>query len=378
MTVGGRLAGFGVGARFDGDQAVLNVQGEIDALSVPVLGAFFDAVVASRYPSVLMDLSDMDSIDPAGLAIAASAAGAIATSGGQLTIRCSSTEVVRVLDLAWFSDLISLELPMSRQDHLGREEIQPASTPLVSAALTEEARPMTAITSIPANEDVVDATLRLVVALARATVGGADGVSVTLRRHGRLTTVAASDQTILDMDSEQYATGEGPCVDAANAGLCFQTESLDAEARWPAFTPKAQALGINSILSSPLLAQDRPVGALNIYSRTNTAFGANEQELAGVFARQASNILTAARADVSDDQLAGRIQGALRTREIIAEAQGIIMEREDIGDKEAFDVMRRSSRSSGKPLRQWAMEVVESTHHKQPNLDTRLPGDRRG
>ena len=52
-------------------------------------------------------------------------------------------------------------------------------------------------------------------AVERATVGGADGVSVSLRRHG-LAPVAASDQTISDMDANQYATGEGgPCVDAS-------------------------------------------------------------------------------------------------------------------------------------------------------------------
>ena len=133
------------------------------------------------------------------------------------------------------------------------------------------------------------------VALARATVGGADGVSVSLRRHGHLATVAASDQTISDMDASQYATGEGPCVDASVKGRWFHAESLDTETRWPAFTPRAQALGINAILSSPLLVEDRPVGALNIYSRTAMAFAPKDQELASVFAAEASLVLTSAR-----------------------------------------------------------------------------------
>jgi anti-anti-sigma factor len=359
VTLAGRASGFGVAAHFDGDQAVLDVKGDVDVLSVPVLGAFFDTVIASGYPSVVLDLSDMDSIDASGLAITASAAGTLVASGGRLTIRSSSTEVARVFDLAWLSGRISLEFLPPRRDTLGPEE----TTPDVKAPISATLPGARAVMSIPANEDVVDAALRLVVGLARATVSGADGVSVTLCRHGSLSTVAASDLTILEMDSQQYATGEGPCIDASLAGRWFHAESLDGETRWPAFTPKARALGIRSILSSPLLARDRPIGALNIYSRTATAFAADEQELAGVFAMQASNILTAAGADISDDQLATRVQGALRTREIIAEAQGIIMEREDIGENEAFDVMRRSSRSSGKPLWEGAMEVVESTHH---------------
>jgi GAF domain-containing protein len=232
-----------------------------------------------------------------------------------------------------------------------------------------------AVASVPANRDVVDSALQLVVALARATVGGADGASVTLRRRGRLATVAASDQTVLEMDADQYATGEGPCVDASIAGRWFHAESLDQETRWPAFTPKARALGISAILSSPLLAGDRPVGALNIYSRTATAFAAKEQELAAVFATEASNILNHAGLEVTDDQLTDRLQGALRTREIIAEAQGVIMERQDIGEKEAFDVMRRSSRSSDRPLRQEAIDVVDSTHRHRLNLDRRPAGE---
>jgi GAF domain-containing protein len=152
---------------------------------------------------------------------------------------------------------------------------------------------------VPADDDLVDAALRLVVALARATVSGADGVSVSLRRHGRLATVAASDQTISDMDRDQYATGEGPCVDASNNGRWFHVESLAHETRWPSFTPRARKLGINTILSTPLLAHSQPVGALNIYSRTRAAFSVKEQELASVFATEASVILTATRTEGS-------------------------------------------------------------------------------
>ena len=36
-------------------------------------------------------------------------------------------------------------------------------------------------------------------------VSGADGVSVSLLRNGVLSTVAASDQTIMAMDADQYA-----------------------------------------------------------------------------------------------------------------------------------------------------------------------------
>jgi len=53
-------------AGFADDQAVLAVRGEVDLTSAPQLGVLFDAVTASGYPSVVLDLTGMDSIDPPG------------------------------------------------------------------------------------------------------------------------------------------------------------------------------------------------------------------------------------------------------------------------------------------------------------------------
>ncbi|MEO6495630.1 MAG: GAF domain-containing protein, partial [Ilumatobacteraceae bacterium] len=106
--------------------------------------------------------------------------------------------------------------------------------------------------------EVIDAALRLVTALASATVDNADGVSVTLERHGRLLTVAASDDAVLEMDGHQYDSGEGPCLAAKAEGRWFYIESLDDESRWPTFVPLALEQGIHSILASPLMTADRP------------------------------------------------------------------------------------------------------------------------
>lgn len=223
---------------------------------------------------------------------------------------------------------------------------------------------LTRVAAIPANLGVIDGALRLVVALARETVGGADGVSVTLRRHGQLRTVASSDETIAQMDRDQYATGQGPCLAAAAEGRGFHVESLAEETRWPEFVPRAIQGGIHSILSTPLLAGAGPVGALNIYSNLDRAFGAQEQELAALFATEASGILTDAAVDVSAEQVAGRLYGVLRSREVIAQAQGVVMEREGVSAEDAFVQLRRSSRHADMPMRQYAHDLVASTRRQ--------------
>src|SRR5688572_23505410 len=225
----------------------------------------------------------------------------------------------------------------------------------------ELARDLLRVAAIPANIDVLDAALRLVVALARVTVGGADGVSVSLRRRGELTTVAASDETVSGMDCDQYATGEGPCVSAATEGHWFHVESLEDEVRWPAFIPRARERGINSILSTPLLTHARPVGALNIYSRQEKAFAGSALELSSLFAGEASNLLASTALDVSVDDLSLQLQEALRGRDSISHARGVLMERHHLSADAAHTRLRLSSRENNRPLRRLAKEIMDST-----------------
>jgi GAF domain-containing protein len=190
--------------------------------------------------------------------------------------------------------------------------------------------------------------------------------------------VAASDQTILEMDAEQYATGEGPCVDASVQGRRFHAQSLADEDRWPDFTPKARALGIQAILSSPLVAHSRPVGALNIYSLHPRAFGSGDQSLAMRFATGVSAILTDAGVDVADDRRSERFQASLRSREIIAQAQGVIMEREGVNERAAYTVLRVHSQRTGVSLRGRAEEIIGTTQPGHRELGSRRDDDHRG
>ncbi len=213
----------------------------------------------------------------------------------------------------------------------------------------------------------------MVVALTRVTMDAADGVSVSLRRNGRLSTVAASDQVILDMDTYQYATGEGPCIDASVEGRRFQTQSLADETRWPAFTPKAHSLGISAILSTPLTASQQPVGALNIYSHRPSVFAAQDEVLASLFAAETSTILTEARADISGEEQGVRIQAALRVRRAIAQAQGVIMERQGVSQDDAYTVLRLDSQRTGRSLRDHAEEIVASSRRAERDPGTGQP-----
>lgn len=241
-------------------------------------------------------------------------------------------------------------------DALGREQPSDASGPAEPAAA-----PGLLGAAATSSTEVVDAALGLVTALAARTLEHADGVSVTLQRHGRLMTVAASDDAILVMDGHQYDTGEGPCLSAREEGRWFYVESLDEETRWPDFVPRALEQGIHSILSSPLMTQKRPQGALNIYSNTHNAFSPRDQELAALFADQASKILTAAGTPVTDADAKQRIADALASRQTIARAEGMFMAARDLPAAAAAAAMRHAARETQLTLHAYAVALTDSS-----------------
>jgi AmiR/NasT family two-component response regulator len=69
---------------------------------------------------------------------------------------------------------------------------------------------------------------------------------------------------------------------------------------------------------------------------------------------------------MTDDQLSIRFLGALRAREVIAQAQGVLMEREGLAEHDAYREMRRFSRQNGRPLQERAEHIVRSTRRPNP------------
>jgi anti-anti-sigma factor len=359
------FGGFGIDVAGAMGEPIVRVRGNVDLLTAPMLGGVLDGLAQRSCARVTLDLAALELIDASGLRVVARHAARFRSAGATLAVRSAPRDARRLLEITGVDALVEIE------DHaaLGSEgqphESQPApvGAPSLAADLRRDG-------AIPASNEVIDAALRLVAALASMTVGGADGVSVSLERHGRLTTVASSDDTVLRMDRHQYETGEGPCLDAAHEGRWFHSRSLIDETRWPSFVPLARGEGIASILSTPLSTAARTLGALNMYSNTERAFGPAEEELAALFARQASMILVDAGADVSDTDLAKRIADALHARETIAHAQGVLIERHRVTVDEASSILRRTAREADVTVRLLASDVVASVVAARVDGDT--------
>jgi anti-anti-sigma factor len=330
--------GFGLAVTYDADSTTVAVHGDVDLLTAPSLQAAMVALADQGRLNIILDLGALTFMDASGLSVIADMCDRLLDSTHVLTILSSPPMTRHILDITHLSERVRLR---SSEPRVASEDL---------AGLRVGLR---------ANDEVIDASLRRVTELVGATMQGADGVSITLERDGRLSTVAASNSTVMEMDGHQYETGQGPCLSAAAEGCGFHIQSLANETRWPAFVPLALEQGIASILSTPLKTVERSLGALNIYSNSERVFGPQQQELAALFASHASALL--ADPVPSDAQMNERLADALESRRTIARAQGVLMARERITANDAAAAIHRSARTACVTVARQAETIVAST-----------------
>lgn len=208
------------------------------------------------------------------------------------------------------------------------------------------------------NEQVTREILNLVVSMTQRAIRKADGAGVTLVTRGGHTTGADTGDWVLAVDAIQYGLGEGPCLWAIANGKAVYSSASDP--RWTQFGEATEALGVTRVLSAPLMMYSRAVGALNVYARGSEGFDEPDQALALLFADELSAVLAGSEMSVATEEATSHLQEALRSREVIGQAIGIMIEREGLDAAEAFDFLRRASQNSDMKLREIARRIIGS------------------
>jgi GAF domain-containing protein len=202
-------------------------------------------------------------------------------------------------------------------------------------------------------EDDPATTLAAVVTAAVQLVPGADEGSITAvtgRRH--VTNEAASGDLPRRVDALQQETGEGPCLDSAYEQETVRVDDMSSEQRWPTFARRAAEAGAGSMLSLQLFVSGDNLGALNLYGGRG-AFDDESEHVGLLFAAHAAIAYAAARREA-------QLLRAVGTRELIGQAQGILMERHRIPASEAFARLVVASQHRNVKLRQIAEALIET------------------
>jgi transcriptional regulator with GAF, ATPase, and Fis domain len=204
-------------------------------------------------------------------------------------------------------------------------------------------------------EGDVQHTLQKICDLAVETIDGCDHAGISFLKGRKVDTPAASDDVPRKVDAIQYEVAEGPCLDAIRDNHVFETGDLGHERRWPHFATRAQEeTGITSMLCFRLFVAGDTLGALNLYSKANDAFGEESRTVGLVFASHAAVAL-------SNAMHGEQMEEALQSRDLIGQAKGMLMAREGVSAEQAFDMLRRASQRLNVKLRDVAQSMVDGS-----------------
>ncbi|WP_138846305.1 GAF and ANTAR domain-containing protein [Rhodococcus pyridinivorans] len=213
------------------------------------------------------------------------------------------------------------------------------------------------------SEQTVTTVLGLITSLARDTLAGSVGAGITLvDEAGNRSTSAATGQVVQRLDVLQYELGEGPCLTAARDAAVVRVDDLEQDRRWPAWSTQAVQVGMSSSLSVPLQYGGRRLGALKVYSDRPHAYTSDSEEILGRFAEQAAILVANMHLLFAAETLDERLRRALRDRDLIATAKGIVMLRENLGADRAVQRLLESSARQRIAVREVAAEIVASAH----------------
>ncbi len=233
--------------------------------------------------------------------------------------------------------------------------------PVVLADSSPLAQSLRALSRFCIGDATLQQTLQRVAELSLDAVPSADIAGITMLVEGRPRTAVFTDETAPEIDSAQYETGTGPCLDAFRHKQIYRIDDVNADHHWPAFTEVVAAHGLRSVMSIPLLARHEGEGALNFYARTAEAFSDEDVEVGIAFATQAAILLANSQAYWDAEQLHGDMASVMESWATIERAKGILMGLHSCTEDEALQMLVRIAERENRKLPDIVEEFVART-----------------
>jgi GAF domain-containing protein len=211
--------------------------------------------------------------------------------------------------------------------------------------------------------------LEQIAVIATDAVEGEVACEIMLFRADVPSTIALSDGRLKVLDELQYATSDGPALDAARAGEAVVIPDLTAETRWEGFRASALEQGLHSLVSLPLALGDLASGAMTAYATQVDAFDSVAEAALRQFRDAASRAISLALREDHLTQENDHLHAAIASRRLIDQAVGIIMGQNRCTAAEAFAILRRASQHRNVKLRNLAAEIITNVTGSEPDDD---------
>lgn len=211
----------------------------------------------------------------------------------------------------------------------------------------------------------MDSILGHIGRLGVQALDGWEAAGTSLVERNQVATFGSTSDKVNDVDRGQYDSGRGPCVDALRIGEVQYYDGDEIKPEWQQFAEVADAAGIHSVASFPLMLEDEVIGAINFYSGEHQALRPGQHEEGLLFAAQAAVAISNARAFMSKQAEVEQLSEGIKTRTIIGQATGLLMAQDGLTSEEAFQKLVQISQKTNVKLREIASSYVEAWESKQ-------------
>jgi GAF domain-containing protein len=198
-----------------------------------------------------------------------------------------------------------------------------------------------------------DETVELILEFATKTFNCAYAGVILVHDETRVETVASNHEIVAQLDTVQLEAGEGPDLEIIADRPGVLVRDVRTETRWPTWCAAVDAAGVRSMLGARLYTTHQVLGSLNLYAHEADAFDQYDVDVAHMLARHAAVALESARGHEN-------LMKAADARNLIGQAQGILMERFTLDAAQAFIVLRRYSQDNNIKLHVVAKQLIET------------------
>ena len=175
-----------------------------------------------------------------------------------------------------------------------------------------------------------------------------------------LRNVAVSDDRLAHLEELQIRHREGPCIAAFEDKELVGAEDLTSEARWPLFCTAAVQRGVRAVLASPLPYNQDAVGVVAVLSEDRHPWSAEGELALLAFTDLAALLIATMMQGQEQSELAAQLQSALNSRAVIEQAKGVLIGRDGLSAREAYEKLRAQARSERRKLAAVSADVVQN------------------
>ena len=209
------------------------------------------------------------------------------------------------------------------------------------------------LASTPDDASEVPACFKRIVTAVAIHVAVVDYAAISAGQGDTATTVALSNDVVLDVDEAQYLDDRGPCLQARDTSRPVAADDIALTVKWPKFREEAVRLGLRSSLSIPLwAARGRAVAALNLYARHPHALSALSTAVDVAFDDPSSvhSLPEMTTLDHGSTQLINGLIDAMTIQREIHIGIGIISIRHGTTPDAAYLILREQADAHGQSL----------------------------